>query len=161
MIAMLIASHDTQNALRSYAIRAGFDIDDGFPFHVTLLATANPISAPETDHQIAPVAVEPDGFEALGADGDVPVLRVTSEGALDLAREFFVEVYGAEPTFADFKPHISLSYDWQDGPELEELDAPDFPLIFDRLVVTEFKPEQKSLIFPRPRSVFGAHWVYR
>lgn len=168
---MLIASTETQSALRSWAIRNGFDLtrthggreitDDMFDFHVTLLATANAISAPKTDHQIAAVTVEPVGFAVLGRDEDVPVLSVEANDALKLAREFFVEVYGAEPTFEQFKPHVSLSYNWSGEPDLADLDLPSFPLVFDRLIVTDFQAEQKSMILPGPRVVPGAHGVYR
>lgn len=169
-IAMLIASTATQSALRAWALRQGFDLttthggreitDDMFDFHVTLLATTNPISAPLADNQIAPIEVEAVGFEALGVDADTPVLTLDASEGLEIARAFFVEVYGAEPTFADFKPHISLSYNWIGEPALDELDLPAFPLVFDRLVVKDFEIEQKSRIFRRARPV-GAHALYR
>jgi hypothetical protein len=169
-IAMLVASDRTQYAMRIWARAQGFDLtrthggrqitEDMFDFHVTLLATANPISAPATDHRIAALEVEAVGFETLGKDADTPVLSLEAGEALQLAREFFVEVYGAEPTFEDFKPHISLSYNWRGVPALSDLELPDFPLIFDRLIVTEFEAEQKALILPR-RIVPGAHAVYR
>lgn len=171
-IAMLAASDRTQYALRIWAQAQGFDLtrthggraitEDMFDFHVTLLATANPISAPATDHQVAAIEVEAVGFEALGKDGDAPVLSLNAGEALELARDFFVEVYGAEPTFEDFKPHVSLSYNWRGVPALADLELPDFPLIFDRLIVAEFEPEQKALILPR-RVVRtpGAHALYK
>lgn len=172
-IAMLAASHDTQNALRAWAERAGFDLtrawgdrvitSDQFDFHVTLLATKNPVFIPETDHQIEPIEVEPIGFAALGPDADTPVLSLDASGALALAREFFVETYGAEPTFEDFKPHISLSYNWNGDPALDqdEFELPDFPLTFDRLIVKPFEPEQKALIISQRRTVPGAHGLYK
>jgi len=161
MIAMLIASQDTQAALRAYAVRSGFDIDDGHDFHVTLLATANPIMAPEADNLIAPVEVMATGFDTLGPDANVPALSLDAHEALVVARAFFVDLYGAEPTYADFKPHVSLSYDWDGEPPLDGIDLPAFPLIFDRLVVTEFKPEQKAILLRRKSLRVGAHGVYR
>lgn len=162
MIAMLMADAQTQEAMRSWAIRSGFDIDDGNPFHVTLLATVNEIDAPNGSTSIKPVSVDAVGFEALGANGEVPVIRVDGDGALQIGREFFVRLYGAEPTFAEFKPHVSITYDWNGSfPVLDQLSLPEFPLSFDRLVVEPFDAgEQKSLV-PRRSAYTGAHLLYR
>lgn len=170
-IAMLIASPTTQAALRAWALREGFDLtqthggrqitDDMFDFHVTLLATANPISAPETDHETNALMLTPTSFDLLGADASTPVITVEADDALNLMRSWFTEVYGAEPTFEEFRPHISLSYNWHGAPALDALNLPDFPLVFDRLVVTEFEVEQKHRLLSRPRGQYGAHWVYR
>lgn len=167
-IAMLAASTETQNALRAYCLAAGFDLtrthggreitDDMFDFHVTLMATREPVFIPETDHLIKPIEVAPTGFDVLGVKADTPVLALYATDALAMARNFFLEVYGAEPTFEDFKPHVSLSYDWEGEPDLAELDLPTFKLSFDRLIVDSFKPEQKSMIL-LPRRL-GAHGVY-
>lgn len=161
MIAMLMASPQTQADLRVYAISSGFDIDDGDAFHVTLLATANAIDAPSGNIAIAPVTVAAVGFEALGAEGEVPVIRVDGDEGLQTGREFFVRLFGAEPTFAEFKPHVSLSYDWDGFPALSDLDLPDFPLVFDRLVVEPFKADQAKSLAPRRPRFLGAHAVYR
>lgn len=170
-IAYIAASTDTQYALRIWARSLGFDLtrthggreitEDMFDFHVTLLATKNPISAPKTDHIVDAMELEASGFGVLGKDDDVPVLKIKADKGLRLARDFFTEVYGAEPTFEDFKPHISLSYNWSGEPALAALELPSFPLLFDRLIVSDFEPEQKGIILPRPRVVPGAHGVYR
>lgn len=171
-IAMLAASTETQAAMRSYCLGAGFDLthtfggreitDDMFDFHVTLMATKEPVFIPVTDHVIQAIEVTPTGFEVLGKDEDTPVISLDAAGALQLARDFFLDVYGAEPTFEDFKPHVSLSYNWSGSPALDEIELPSFPLLFDRLIVTEFKPEQKSLLLLWHRKRLpGAHAVYR
>lgn len=152
-IVMLVADHDTQNALAAWAEAAGFDqayggraiTPDMFDFHITLLATADAVSIPETDHLIEPVAVEAVSFDALGPDKDTPVLSLSKDG-LQLLRDYFIETYGAEPIYTDFKPHVSLSYAWDGEPALEDLELPDFPLVFDRLVVKPF--EQKDVPVP-------------
>jgi hypothetical protein len=171
-IAMLAASDETQNALRAWALRAGFDLtrthggreiaDDQFDFHITLLATAEPVFIPQTDHQIEPLHVDRVGFDVLGKDGDVPVLLVQAEGVLGQGRAFFMQFYGAEPTFADFKPHITLSYAWDGDPALADLEPPSFPLLFDRLIVQDLDPEHKARLMRRQtKAVVGAHGLYR
>lgn len=171
-IALLVASSDTDNALRAWALARGFDLTrthggreitpDQFDFHVTLLATKNAIRAPETDHLVDALQIEATGFDVLGKADDVPVLRVKASAALKMAREFFVEMYGAEPTFEDFKPHVSLSYKWDGAPALEDLELPTIPLLFDRLIVKAFDLGHKALLISERTHAFpGAHMVYR
>jgi hypothetical protein len=142
-IVLLYADHDTQNALTAWAEAAGFDVGgdnphEGLAFHVTLLATANDVAIPLTDQMIEPVTATARYFEAMGQDADTPALMLeTDDQMLADLRGFYVHAYGAEPTF-DFRPHVSLSYAWQGVPALEDLEPPDFPLVFDRLVVDVF-----------------------
>lgn len=152
-IAMLWASHETQLALREWAIAQGFDLawsHSGWPqttwdfgFHVTLIATENDVLIPEGTRWIEPVTVEPVGFEVLGDDDRVPVLRLAAHDALTAMRQFFIEKFEARPTFADFKPHVSLSYRWNGEPALSDLAPPHFPLVFDHLVIAQIDPKPK------------------
>ncbi|WP_072389856.1 DUF2213 domain-containing protein [Hyphomicrobium sp. CS1GBMeth3] len=152
-IVMLRATPDTQHALREWAIAQGFDLawsHSGWPqtnwdfdFHVTLLATENAVSIPEGARWIEPVTVEASGFDVFGVDDRVPVLRLADHQTLTAMREFFITSYGAKPTFADFKPHVSLSYKWPGEPAVDSLAPPPFPLVFDFLVVGLFAPKAK------------------
>jgi hypothetical protein len=54
-------------------------------------------------------------------------------------REFFVTLYGIQPTFAEFKPHVSLSYSWNGSPALDDLELPSVPLLFDQMKVKALK----------------------
>ncbi len=160
-VIVLVADHDTQNGLQAWAKRQGFDLTlsysgnqqaaEDFDFHTTLVASANEVFVPETQHVIDPVRVEPAGFDVLGADRRVPALKLAPSPKLEGMREFFVGTYGIQPTFADFKPHVSLSYAWAGVPDLAALPVPDFPLIFDQLRV-------KTL---GAAKAVGAHWCYR
>jgi hypothetical protein len=142
-VVMLYADPDTQANLTAWAHAMGFDVGgsnphEGHAFHITLLATENDVAIPLTDHTIEPVSVEPTGFEVLGENGDTPVMRVVNlDETLFAIRTHYVLAYGAEPTF-ELRAHVSLSYDWAGEPTLEELPLPDFPLVFDRLVVEAF-----------------------
>jgi hypothetical protein len=154
-IVMLVADHDTQAALSAWAQAQGFDLTqayggrpitaDMFDFHITLLASANDVAIPVTDHRIEPVQADATGFLALGPEADTPALALSSDGPLADLRAHFLDTYGAEPTYADFKPHISLSYAWSGEPALDDLPLPDFALVFDRLVIDEFVPDAKSV----------------
>lgn len=175
-VVVLIASHDTQAALRAFAEQAGFDLGtdydgnsrdaDRFDFHVTLVASANEVFVPETQHMIVPVEVRAIGFDVLGTDRQVPVLKIDVSEQLVAMREFFVATYGIEPTFADYKPHVSLSYAWSGTPDLSELEVPDIPLTFDQIRVKTLggqKPEKASRppLIAAKVWVRGAHGLYR
>ena len=155
VVIALIASHDTQNMMRSWATAAGFNLStdydgnpreaDRFDFHVTLVASANDVFVPETQHMIRPIGLDGIGFDVLGVDRQVPVLKMAESARLLAMRQFFVETYGIEPTFADYKPHVSLSYAWTGAPALEDLAPPDEPLFFDQLRVKLFADGKKAL----------------
>lgn len=160
-VVVLLASHDTQNGLQAWAKGQGFDLTlsyggalqaaEDFDFHTTLVASANEVFVPETQHVIEPVEIDAVGFDVLGVDRRVPALKLAPSPDLALMRAFFVETYGIEPTFADFKPHVSLSYAWAGDPALEGLALPTFPLVFDQLRVKTLKAPAKAA---------GAHLLY-
>lgn len=149
-IVVLVASHDTQAGLRAWATAAGFNLAtdyDGnpraaerFDFHVTLVASKNEVFVPETQHVISPIGLDAVGFDVLGVDRQVPVLKLSPSLRLATMRQFFVETYGIEPTFADYKPHVSLAYAWAGTPALDDIDLPDVPLVFDQLRVKTLSP---------------------
>lgn len=157
-VVVLLASAESNAQLRAWAEAAGFDLAadyDGnprdparFDFHVTLLATADPAGIPETEHAIAPLTVYAEGFKVLGVDRRVPCLAIDVEAddfdVVRAMREHYLATYGAEPTFADFVPHVSLSYAWDGTPSLAELEPPDMPIVLDRIRVKPLADKPKS-----------------
>lgn len=144
-VVVLLADAPTQAALHAWATAQGFDLGASFggerrdpaqfEFHLTLFATVGGCDLAELSTAIDPVRVEILGFALLGADADTPVLKVASDGELTLLREAWLQQAGAEPTYPDFRPHVSLSYAWDGEPVMSELEMPDFTLWFDRLEV--------------------------
>lgn len=149
-VIVLLASSETNAGMRAWAQARGFDLArdydgnprpaDRFDFHVTLVASANEVFVPETQHVIRPIGIDPEGFDVLGVDRKVPVLKMVPSARLAAMRAFFVDVYGIEPTFAEYRPHVSLSYSWDGLPDLEGLELPDMPLVFDQLRVKTLSP---------------------
>lgn len=144
----LVADDATQVALRDWCMSVGFDLGasfggeprhpDDFLFHLTLVASSNAVICPDIDLPVVgPFSVTTTGFAALGRDSETPVLSVFDySGALRALRNAFIDDLGLEPTFADFKPHISLSYAWDGQPDLATLELPPFAtLTFDRLYI--------------------------
>lgn len=152
-IIMIFADHDTQNAMVSWAKKQGFDLTkkfsgktiepSEFDFHITIVASANKVFVPTTDHLVEPIKLRAEGFEVLGKEKNIPTLKFPVTDNLGAIRTFFVEnhlqeVYGIEPTFEKFKPHMSLSYNWNGQPALKDLKVPPFDIVLDRLIVQEF-----------------------
>lgn len=147
-IVMLFADAETQAALEDWAIEHGFDLSRShgaselqpgeFAFHCTLFASANDIRLPLGEWAIDPVTLYATGFDVLGEEADTPVLLVDADGDLVEDRDNIIEETGAEPTFAAWLPHVSLSYAWDGTPDLGALAPPDFPLTFDTIVIGSF-----------------------
>lgn len=159
-VVVLLASAESNAALRAWAEAVGFDLGtdyDGnprdasrFDFHVTLLATVDPASIPETEHAIDPITVYAEGFKVLGQDRQVPCLAIDVEAddfnVVAAMRRHFIETYDAEPTFADFVPHVSLSYAWDgETPSLADIEVPAMlPIVLDRLRVKPLDDKPKA-----------------
>lgn len=155
-VVVLRASWETQEKLREWAQAQGFDLawsysgwpqhSQGFDFHVTIVASENQVRIPDEVRMIDPITVEAEGYEVFGKDRRVPCLKLAQHKALTAIRAFFVETFGVVPTFSDFKPHISLSYKWDGDPSVtESMPAlPDFPLVFDLLMVARLDEPQKA-----------------
>lgn len=153
-VVSLHADEATQEKLRTWAEDAGFDLGwnyDGWPidpqwfrFHVTLIATKNEVEIEDRWQPIGPLTVSPAGFAVLGADRRVPVLELSNNDKLTAMRQFFIDAFGAEPTFDEYRPHISLSYKWDGAPDLSKLSPPSFPLTFDALVVAMLEGKATS-----------------
>lgn len=151
-IALLRASWETQLMLQEWAKAQGFDLawsfsgwpqrSHDFDFHVTLLVSENEVRIPEGVRSVEPVTVEFEGFEILG--DNTPTLRLAENATLNAMRQFFISTFGAKPTFADFKPHISLSYRWSGEPDLASLTPPPGPLVFDFLIIANYSETTKA-----------------
>lgn len=142
----LHADAATQEKLLAWATDVGFDLGwnfDGWPvdpewfrFHVTLLTTKNEVEIEDRWQPIGQVTVTPSGFALFGADENTAVLTLDQSPKLSAMRQFFIETFGAEPTFEEYRPHITLSYKWGGSPDISKIDPPAFPLVFDALVVS-------------------------
>ena len=152
-VVMLRAKWETQDKLREWAKGEGFDLawshsgwpqhSSDFDFHITLVFTENAVRIEDGVRLIEPVTVTPKGFAVFG--DNTPGLELEPNKTLTAIREFFVATFGAKPTYPDFRPHISLSYNWKGAPDVVQTmpALPDFPLVFDLLMVAQIKDEPK------------------
>jgi hypothetical protein len=150
------------------SVNFGGEQIETFDFHCTIACSINDVALPDMDMPIKPllamaggnyglpVRADPDSDDvpSLMSSGELPPYKVLGENTpvlclwgdqISLIREFFIQNFGINPTYADFKPHISLSYNWNGKPALKDLPK-EFPfrIEFDRLVIKEFKYDKKS-----------------
>jgi hypothetical protein len=145
-IIMLKADARSQAAWRSWCVTHGFDVTRSFSgkpiqptefdFHLTLLASTNPITLPASSRSIPPFTLEPCGFTVLGQKTPTAVLAPTAY--LTDRRDWIITTYGIVPTYPSFRPHISLSYNWDGHPLLNILPLPP-SITFDRCIVRVFE----------------------
>jgi hypothetical protein len=79
----------------------------------------------------------------LGVFGtETPVLEVLDIDCnrITIMRQMTIWGGNIKPDFAEFKPHISLSYNWKGTPKLAGLRIPDFDIEFDKYEVKDFDP---------------------
>jgi hypothetical protein len=136
----------TQRKLRKWAVDNGFDLTakyDGskqnpedFDFHTTVFFTTTEHSIPNHLKTIAPGgSAKVVGFEMLGMNRDIPVLKVSSP-MIDRLRKHYADAYGMKDAWPEYKPHVSLSYS-KNLPSTETIELPDFDLTFNTVKVDD------------------------
>lgn len=131
-IAVLLTSSRTETNLTRYCELYGIRVpDDGF--HSTLIMSENKIFYPNTTFEIPPFSVTAIDSHPLG-DHNFPVLAIEYNPILRSYREHFENGLRWIPTFKDFLPHVTLSY--EGGTQVPPI-LPDFPLEFDKLKITD------------------------
>lgn len=141
--------NDTQNRMRKWATENGFDLTksfDGsdqdakdFDFHTTIFFTTTEHSIPNHTKTIAPSgSAKAVGIEFLGINHDVPVLKIQSTMILRL-RKHYAETYGMKDQWPEYKPHVSLSYNREQLPDLSSIALPTFELTFNQIKVDDAK----------------------
>lgn len=136
----------TQERLQSWSERNGFDLSvkfDGskqdpsnFHFHTTIFYSQNEVDLQnKVIYNEKENLVIPTGFDLLGPNNDIVVLKLAYVGELKRLREYY-EKLGLKDEWDSYKPHISVSYDRKPR-NLNDLELPLFPLAFDRLVIED------------------------
>lgn len=134
----------TSRDLRNWAQMHGFQLDVGFSgepqqpsdfdFHTTVFFSNSKHIMANGTWSVIPSAARPIGFELLGPNKDVPVLRVESR-TLNWLRNYYEKKEKMTDEWPDYKAHISLSY--KRNPNYQAPPMPDFPLVYDRLVIKD------------------------
>lgn len=135
----------TQGYLRDYCLNNGFDLSlrfDGsqqdpedFDFHTTVWFTTSEHRLENSQTEID-ISVKPKGFALFGELKNVLVLEVQSD-ELQHIRDDFGDRYNMTDQFLDYRPHITMCYNYS-GP-LPEVNLPDFDLQANLLKVKKQK----------------------
>lgn len=149
---MLKCSVDSSKRLRTYASKSGFDLTldfnglpqkvDDYQFHLTIICSENEVVLDNQKKNIEPIELIPKKYEILDVDRTIPVLKIEPDESLMTMRKYFEDVHKLEPT-KDFKPHISMSYNWEGEPPLKEIPMPDFKITGDVLTIKKFEDKRK------------------
>jgi hypothetical protein len=143
----VIYDDNTQKALREWAISNNLDLTtrysgtsqkvEDFEVHTTIYYSLNHIHMINRVSKLLPSEAFFEGFDFLGYENDIPVMKIENIGVISQIREFF-SGYGIVEEWPSFNPHISLSYARQQI-NLDTLTKPKFDLIFDRVVVEDIE----------------------
>lgn len=145
-------SDETQERLRDYAKKHGFDLSvgyDGSPQNASDFGFHTTIFFSTTKHDIEngktrlkePGTVNAVSYELLGEDKNIPVIRVESKGLNDM-RSHYEDFHGMADAWPTYKPHISMSYAKENLPDVTKIPLPTFPLIYDTVVIDDVKEQE-------------------
>ena len=140
----VVYSPTTQGYLREYCLDNGFDLTvnydgsqidaDDFVFHSTVWYTESKHIIKNGEKEVY-VEAFPKKFSLFGEDKNVLVLEVTSDDLINM-HIYYGEKYDMVGTYDDYKPHITLSYNYS-GEDLDNLELPNIDLIADKLMIKD------------------------
>ena len=143
----LFFTEESEEALRDWALRAGFDLTakfDGSPqkysdfdFHTTIFFTSSEHDTKNGMFEIQPFELKLDHFELLGVDKNIPVIKINTDNTplMKLRQRF--EDMGYKDPWPVYKPHISLSYNYTGIPDISILKLPDIKVVANRIRITD------------------------
>jgi len=143
----LFFTPESQNELRDWAVENGFDLTksysgldqsvDDFDFHTTIFFTTSEHDTPTGILEIEPFELKFNKFELLGKDRNIPVLKIDTDNVpLMRLRKRFEEL-GYKDEWPEYKPHISLSYNYNGTPNLSRLELPNMRVIANSIRISD------------------------
>lgn len=139
-------NQQTQDNLRKYCLSNGLDLStkydktfqhpSEFVFHTTIIYSSSlhdiiNLKFVDLNYQSTPV-----GFEMFGLEKNVPVLKLQSPD-LEHLHQILKQHYKFEETWPEFKPHVTLSYNGSNLNDLNKLKLPDFPIVYDEIIIED------------------------
>jgi 2'-5' RNA ligase len=144
----IVYDDETQKKMREWCHKNGFDLTkkyngedqapEDFDFHTTVFYSVNEVSMKNKELRLTHGEAFPRSFKLLGENKDIPVLVVSSSD-LNALRNIF-EHEGLKDKWADYVPHISLSYVRKDY-DLSGLKLPDFRMTFGVLKIEDISED--------------------
>lgn len=122
---------ETVANLKEYCRKHGFKMSD--EFHTTIIYSreTSPCFVSRL-YKVNSFKLYPKKFEIF--DNNTPVLLLEQNAGLNRLYEFYQTIFGLKSKWPDYKPHISLSYDYEGSKEdLLLTPLPDFDITVDRV----------------------------
>lgn len=142
----VIYDDETQKNLREFYQNNGVDLTvsyngnpqaaEEFEFHTTIFySTTLHDKSWVGSYELAGGSAIPIGYELFGLDKNVPVLKVDRSGVISYLRTVMSRIHDMEDAWPEYKPHISISYNKDQIPDIANLPIPTFPLTFNKYVI--------------------------
>lgn len=104
---------EAKNKILTIAKELGIEDISPEDLHVTLVYTYDYMDGFKPEGKLSePIEFSPVGFDLFGDENDCLVLKLASDTAHD-RHQALVKTYGVTPTYSDYKPHVTLSYNWR------------------------------------------------
>lgn len=142
----LFLTAESQAAMQAWCHTQGFDLTksyskqdqkpEDFDFHLTVYFTTNEHDTKPGTTQCEPIKLDLDHFELLGVDKNIPVIKIKPGKQLLSIRNTFTKM-GYQDAWPEYRPHISLSYEYNGSPDIAKLSLPDFDVYADKIVIKD------------------------
>lgn len=138
-------SEETTLKLNKWATDNGFNLGvdfkgnplnpANFDFHTTIY-----FSTSRHDTSIGTIDVKPKSVDVkrmgfLGKNMEIPVLFLGTRNIKPI-RDYYKD-NGFKDEWPEYLPHISLSYADEDHPDVEDVELPNFEIIFDKIKIKD------------------------
>lgn len=87
---------------------------------------------------IEPVELKFKGMELLGQEKNIPTILIDKTTELSNIRKLY-ETNGLKDSWPEWKPHLSVSYNYNGKPVIGNVKLPDFKVMADTVVVKNRK----------------------
>jgi len=143
----LLFTDESQSALQKWAFDNGFDLTTkfsgekqavtDFDFHTTIFYTTTEHDTKEGVMSVDPFELKFNKFELLGMNHNIPVLKIdTNNKPLMNIRTMFQEM-GYRDQWPEYKPHITLSYNYSGSPDLKSLEIPQIKVVANKIKISD------------------------
>lgn len=142
----LFFTEQTQKQLCEWAQSENFDLScsfsgekqdpSEFDFHTTVYFTESEHVTPVGDTHIEAFKLKPIKYELLGKSNNIPVLKIDTDNDRLMQIRHFYTAQGFKDSWPSFKPHISLSYNWNGRPDISSLKLPSIEIWVNRIQVS-------------------------
>lgn len=135
----------SDNGIKQTVDYNGMPLNGAFEYHITIYYSKGDSKLADGTYEIEPINISPKGIKMLGPNKDIFTIECVKSKELDVLKDFYNLVYGLKSEWADFIPHISLTYDDCD----ETIIGLPENLVFDKIKVVKKKTVSEEKDYPK------------